>query len=135
MNWYKLKFAFPILEKRNPFATYEDFRHEGDDPNYIENDISLWWIDTSFNFHITKPTPEQPTHSSWNEFNDLVHEKQVIYQGRYDESKQEASMTKVPWFYVNPTFKQIFYNREDKLREKAERILDRKFNNPTIMVF
>ena len=135
MNWYKYKFAFPILEKRNPFDTYEDFRHEGDDPNYVEQDISLWFIDTSFGFHITKPTPEQPTHFSWDEFKDLFFQKQIIYQGRFDEKTHKVSMTKVVWSYVNPAFEQIYRNREDKLREKAERILDKKFNNPTILVF
>ena len=136
MNWYTLiKFASPITTKRNPFDTYEDFRHEGDDPKYKENDILLWFVDTTFNFHMTPVTKEIQTHWGWSEFQYALKGKEVIYHGRYDKKKQKASATRVPWMSVNPNFKQIFYNREDKLMEKLEKVLDRNLNNPTILTF
>jgi len=136
MNWYNLtKLAFPVREQRNPYDTYEDFRHEGDDPNYVENDILLWFIDTSFNFHSTPVTPEVQTHWGWQEFDYFVKGKEIIYQGRYDRKKQKASATRVPWRAVNPNFERAFRHREDKLMGRIEKIVDRNLNNPTILTF
>jgi len=136
MNWYTIiKLAFPIMEKRNPYDLYEDFRHEGDDLDYVENDTLLWFIDTSFNFHVTPVTPEVQTHWGWQEFDYFVKGKEIIYQGRYDKRKQKASATRMPWKSVDPKFERMFANREDKLMSRIERIIDNAFNNPTILTF
>lgn len=145
MNWYttiyklafatQKRFAFPVMEKQNPLSTYEDFRHEGDDPDYIQEHVSLWFIDTNFNFYMIPVVRKDQTPWDWGFFRNKYEGKQVVYQGRYDENKHKASMTRNFWQYIDPTFKQVFYQREDKLQEKAERVVDKNLNNPTIMVF
>ncbi|MFA5600396.1 MAG: hypothetical protein WDA06_07340 [Phenylobacterium sp.] len=145
MNWYKI--AKPIMEDTKELAYY-DIGHKKDEK------IIMFLIDRNFRLHekeIINPdyedeeSPLAENHSvwinemyvddyltetsTWMDINNLQEEaaKNIIATGRYDPKKHTASViffySKIPFISTKITISKI------------SKILDRKYNNPKIVIF
>ena len=128
MNWYNIiKISFPIIETK-PYG-YTNFGHKDED--YEEEYISLWTIDTSFNFRIYNITLSSETELGISGHIDIpgYEENKYIAQGRYDSKQNKTSLT----FDFYNTIGNISLHAKEKIKEKVIKIIDNKLNNPGII--
>ena len=126
MNWYKeLKFASPIITK--PFALddtteylkqrYSDFLHKGPQKTII------WFVDDNYNLYQQESTTDTG-HGNWDEYMRFPLDR-ILASGRYSEMTHEASMN-ISWRSRKNLHRYMY------VRNMVGKVLDKKFNNPTI---
>ena len=126
MNWYSItKLSSPMIEKPDVYNRYYDFGHDRQSSGII-----LWFLDRNYNFHTIENPKEMHGHLNWKEYS----QSNVLVQGRYDPNKHTTSMY-FGFLEQFPEFRNISFYREEKIKERFESMVDKKFNNPTIIPF
>ena len=145
MNWYKIaqlnslpiqKIAFPVEEQRGAHF-YTDIGHGTDEYNkrnvsLYETKVKLWAIDQEWKFYDILAADKDGYSGIHPDFmgNELPSRNNIIATGRYDPPTHTATII---YHYGEGSW--ILPQRVKYLTKRIAQILDRKYNNPRIVVF
>jgi len=115
MNWYKTKLAFPIREN-DEFDSYTSVGHD----NEGFKPVVLYLVDKNLKLYMTD---ERKRHEAWSTWWD----SEFWATGRYDPNTHNCSIT-FDFFDIS------IYER-NYIEKTIIKILDKAFNNPTILTF
>ena len=117
MNWYKLKLASPVIEDPKQYRSYFSIGHNPGE------DVIVWFIDNNLNFNSQQN--KHLNHRGWSDYDNAEEDETLLARGRYDLNKKITSV------YVH---NNLLKNRQlEYAKKKIEQILDKQFNNPTII--
>jgi len=121
MNWYTIiKFAFPVQEA-DELGDYLSVGHdqEGFKP------IVIYLIDENLKLHTTT-TDEHSGHDDWKVWRTM---ERIFANGRYDPNTHFCSFT-----IHDHSIASLSTSRQNYIKKTMEKILDKAFNNPTLIL-
>lgn len=135
MNWYKRKFAMPIMpgvtgDPGNPRYLdigHKQFQHDELEENEEEG---IWAMD--YDYNITNIPIDNLNYHHSHEYYEMNDYGKYAAKGRYIRRDDK---TKVSLFYLfihNEKFDYVSEKRKQYIADRIAKELDRYFNNPNI---